>query len=77
MITKRDNGTSTKRGPGRIHCDGIKKAPTPKAPAGDWLGPHTNEAANARRAVKAKIGARQYRKAVKALKRAALGEVAA
>lgn len=66
MITKRDNGSSTKRGPGRIHCDGIKKTPKPK-PSGHWVGPHTNPAANARRAVKAEIGARQYRKQRKAL----------
>lgn len=71
MLTKRDNGSSTKKGPGRLHCNGVKKAPNPNAAAGSWLGLHTNEAANARRAVKAAIGARQYRKQRKALAAAA------
>lgn len=71
MLTKRDNGSSTKKGPGRLHGNGIKKVPKPKAAAGSWLGQHTNEAANARRAVKAQIGARQYRKQRKALAAAA------
>lgn len=71
MITKRDNGSGTKKGPGRLHCNGAKKAPKPKAAAGSWLGQHTNEKANIRRAVKAQIGARQYRKARKAAAAAA------
>lgn len=71
MLTKRDNGSSTKKGPGRLHCNGVKKAPKPKPAAGSWAGPHTNPAANARRAVKTEIGARQYRKQRKALAAAA------
>lgn len=70
MITKRDNGTSTKKGPGRIHVQGVKKAPKPKPVGGAWLGQHANVSANARRAVKAEIGARQYRKQRKAAKAA-------
>jgi hypothetical protein len=71
MITKRSNGTSTKRGPGRIHAEGVKKTRTPKRTAGDWLGQHTNPIRNAQRANKAQIGARQYRKLAKAVARAA------
>lgn len=72
MLTKRNNGSSTKRGPGRIHCDGIKKH-TPKAPTGAGFGfvQHTNPAKNARRIAKAASGARQLIKAVKAARRIA------
>jgi len=42
-----------------------------------WLGQHTNDRKNARRAVKAAIGARQYRKQRQALARAAQSQVAA
>jgi hypothetical protein len=73
MITKRDNGTSTKSGPGRLSCDGIKKTRKPKSAPGDWIGQHTNPSSNARRKVKAKIGARQYLKQRKALAAAARG----
>ena len=67
MLTKRNNGSSTKTGPGRLHCDGIKKAANSKSPGGSWLGQRTNDAANARRAVKEEIGERQYRKQCKAM----------
>lgn len=72
MLTKRDNGSSTKRGPGRIHCDGVKKH-KPKTPTGAGFGfvQYVNPAANARRAAKAASSARQYRKAVKAARRIA------
>lgn len=64
--TKRPS--ATKSGPGRYHSDGHKRA-TVKAPKGAPAGfvQHTNPKANARRSVKSEIGARQYRKQVKAL----------
>ena len=71
MLTKRDNGSCTKTGPGRIPVQGVKKAKTPKRSTGAWLGQHTNNAANARRKAKAEIGARHYRKQRKALAQAA------
>lgn len=46
---------------------------TQSDPRGYWHGQHTNEKANTRRAVKATIGARQYRKQRKALAAAARG----
>lgn len=68
------NQHPTKKGPGRRHKSGQKHgaAPVPQV-GGEWLGQHTNAAANARRAVKAEIGARQYRKQRKALAAAARG----
>ena len=76
MLTKRDNGSSTKRGPRRLHCDGKKKH-KPKAPTGAGFGfvQHTNPAANARRAAKAASSPRQYRKAIKAARRIAAAGV--
>lgn len=67
---------STKKGPGRRHKSGHKhgRAPAPQK-GGAWLGQHTNPAGNARRAVKAEIGARQYRKQRKALARMATGDL--
>ena len=66
------NSTSTKRGPGRRHRDGHKRA-TPIASKGAPFGfvLHTNPAKNAVRKAKAASGARQYRKAVKAARRIA------
>ena len=70
----------TKRGPGRRHKSGQEHgaAPVPAVPVGGplWLGHRVNAAANARRSVKAEIGARQYRKRRKALARAARSAVA-
>lgn len=61
----------TKRGPGRRHAE-VEHGAAPKAnKGGAWLGQRVNEVANARRAVKAAIGARQYRKQRKALAAAA------
>lgn len=71
MITKRDNGSSTKRGPGRIHVEGVKRARKPKGSTGPFAGQHTNPAKNAQRDAKAVMGARQYRKQRKALAMAA------
>ena len=62
--------SATKRGPGRVHAKGLKKSKR-VAQKGAGLVQHTNERANARRAVKAEVGARQYRKARKALAQAA------
>jgi hypothetical protein len=64
--------SATKSGPGRVHGQGLKKSKPPKA-KGAGLGflQHTNERANARRSVKADIGARQYSKQRKALAHAA------
>jgi hypothetical protein len=64
--------SATKRGPGRKHHAGHKKAPPIKAKgAGVGFVQHTNEAANTRRKAKAEFGARQYRRACKALSFAA------
>lgn len=64
--------SATKRGPGRVHAKGLKKAkPLRQTGAGIDFVQHTNERANARRSVKADIGARQYRKQRKALSAAA------
>lgn len=65
------NASATKSGPGRRHVDGEKRAKRERGPTGHFAGQHTNPRANARRAVKADIGARQYRKQRKALSLAA------
>ena len=58
----------TKKGPGRRHAE-VKHGAAPVPPKGGaWFGQHTNPAANVRRAVKAEIGARQYRKQRKAFR---------
>jgi hypothetical protein len=70
MAIKLENKTfsATKSGPGRVYLRGHKKASPVKAKgAGKGFVQHTNERANARRSVKAGIGARQYRKQRKAL----------
>ena len=62
----------TKAGPGRRHAavpHGAAPKPDKGAPAG--FVQHTSPKGNARRAVKADIGARQYRKQRKALSLAA------
>jgi hypothetical protein len=66
------NKHSTKAGPGRRHAQGHKRVSTVAPKGGAWLGQHTNEKKNAQRAVKREIGARQYRKQVKALRREAM-----
>ena len=65
--------STTKRGPGRRHVSGHKRA-TPIAAKGAPAGfvQHTNPAKNARRKAKAASGARQYLKAVKAARRMAV-----
>jgi hypothetical protein len=66
------NASSTKSGPGRRHVDAHKRGKAEKGgQPGDFAGTHTNPQANARRAVKESIGARQYRKQRKALALAA------
>jgi hypothetical protein len=62
--------TATKRGPGRVHLQGKKRAKnvTPKG-AGIGFEQRTNPAKNAGRKAKASMGARQFRLANKALKR--------
>jgi hypothetical protein len=67
----RRNRSATKKGPGRRHANGRDRARRAAVPKGHWSGPHTNPAANAARAAKAEIGARQYRKQRKVLARAA------
>lgn len=64
--------STTKRGPGRIHTPGHKKA-TPVPSKGAPLGfvQHTNPRKNAVRKAKALAGARQYRMARKAAARIA------
>jgi hypothetical protein len=58
----------TKKGPGRRHKSGQKHGAAPVTPkGGKFLGQRVNAATNARRSVKAEIGARQYRKQRKAL----------
>lgn len=69
--------SSTKRGPGRFHVNGTKKAPKPRANRGAWLGQHTNPAKNAIRQAKAASSPRQYRNAVKAARRIAAAQEAA
>ena len=61
------NASATKSGPGRRHVEGLKRGKDDHPPAGHFAGTHTNPKANARRAVKDEIGARQYRKQRKAL----------
>lgn len=68
------NPHPTKRGPGRKHGQRVKHGTKPTPPTGNWLGQHTNPKANARRALKCEIGARQYRKQRKALAAAARGQ---
>jgi hypothetical protein len=64
--------SATKAGPGRHHKQGHQKdSPRPDKGAPRGFVQHTNERANARRAVKAEVGARQYRKQRKALAAAA------
>lgn len=65
------NQHPTKKGPGRRHKQGQDHGAAARPTGGHFLGQHTNPAANARRAVKATIGARQYRKQRKALALAA------
>lgn len=65
------NAHPTKKGPGRKHGHKVKHGTAQKPPVGEFAGQHTNPRANARRAVKADIGARQYRKQRKALSLAA------
>ncbi len=66
------NPSTTKRGPGRRHVSGHKRA-TPVAPKGAPSGfvQHTNPRKNAVRKAKAASSPRQYRKAVKAARRIA------
>ena len=61
------NASATKSGPGRRHVQGLKRGKADRSPSGEFAGTHTNPQANARRAVKEAIGARQYRKQRKAL----------
>lgn len=61
------NQHPTKRGPGRRHGQNVKHPTQPQPAPGRFSGQHTNPKANARRAVKAEIGARQYRKQRKAV----------
>ena len=67
----RRNGSTTKKGPGRRHANGCKRARPALTPLGEWTGQHTNPAANARRAVKAQIGACQRLALIAVLARAA------
>lgn len=73
------NPSATKRGPGRYHEQGHKKASPvrrPSAPIGSgpqFLGQATNEQRQQRNAAKAAIGARQLRKQLKAMRRNARG----
>lgn len=58
----------TKSGPGRKHGERVKHGAATKPPrAGIGFVQHKNPRKNARRALKAEIGARQYRKQRKAL----------
>ncbi len=61
------------RMPARMATDAKGAVTQQSDPRGYWHGQHTNEAGNARRSVKAAIGARQYRKQRKALAAAARG----
>ena len=68
--------SSTKRGPGRYHLDGCKKAASPK-PHSMGAGPdfvvHKNPAKNERRAlIKACGGIRQFKRARRAAHSAAI-----
>jgi len=65
------NAQPTKKGPGLKHGHKVKHGKAPQLPVGRFAGQHTNPHANARQAVKADIGARQYRKQRKALSFAA------
>jgi hypothetical protein len=66
------NAHPTKRGPGRKHDGHKKRGAAPKPPrAGVGFVQHKNPRKNARRTLKAEIGARQYRKQRKALALAA------
>lgn len=71
-MTDNRNPSTTKRGPGRIHLQGHKRA-TPVAAKGAPRGfvQHTNPAKNARRKAKAASSPRQYRNAIKAARRMA------
>jgi hypothetical protein len=62
MPNANKNPSATKRGPGRFHESGHKKATPPKQrSAGLWLGLHTNPEKNARRELKRSLGARKVR----------------
>ena len=72
------NPSTTKRGPGRVHADGHKRAtPVPSKGAPMGFVQHTNPAKNAVRKAKAASSPRQYRKAVKAARRIATAAEAA
>lgn len=62
--------SATKSGPGRVHTPGHKRGKPPSLRSGASLGfaQHTNDRKNLRRRAKAEMGARQYRKQVKALR---------
>lgn len=65
----RKNAHPTKRGPGRTSGHSVKHGSKPKPPKGAWSGQRTNRRKNEQRAIKARIGARQYRLLRKAQKR--------